>query len=1111
MHPDQSLTNNYYGRPVAVLLTDYYNSGVYDAVYVDLDNDKCFTDEIPAMRYGAYNDSENINPLNGFFRQEDNTVLKDGVYYPIQDEIVDVQSFDVTDEVLVLGSAGNEWNFTLANQNITTLPTLQRNYTDIIKIDNETVEGPTSGGQTGPINLANGDIINCTLYVDIAGEWMALGGSGADYTLNTVNGEIDTTNIEPYEAGWIFYAYYNYTADLTETPTYTIDAVAGELMLDAPLGAGDDLIALSYSYEVTTVTELPPFINYLGTDYDVELRDWTTMKDVDSDGGTGDGEDYQDISGGMVYFIGKENIISGETLESNKTVTFENKYVTEGSETVFLNGTELGEDGNYTMEYLTGKLIFDINITASDVITVNYAYRIPIPYSETFWDRNGIEDENHRVPRNGEMVAFFGEYMLDSTQGTQIGSTICGMGIGVDNKDNVLIKGMAPEAKLISIRSGNPFEDWYFAVEGYDGEIASGDEAQIVSISNNFGVKETGWDIYTKAADYIGTYYAQGNAIFIAGVGDSGYGYGTASSPGSSDAVITVGVGTQFDYRNYNPKAPSDLARVYADGGPNTHNGDVLSGSSRGPNMMGQPEPDLITAGAFLFASNPLNADQDYTTPSFDWFGGKWAWDLITGSFVSSSSTAGMMALVYDAYYETHGSYPNAEQARSLIRSGADNMNYDILVQGAGYTNADRSTKMAADLDGIYLDETFWVLGDYRGTRYEGFVKLSTPGETYEENFALSNRNLTDNATIEIYDAVFDKFDSIEIPFNVTKTYDSKTIPGVINIEPLIPIDTELMKVTLTSERKATMQNYMGELFDWTDTNENGELDFPKEQNRMVYTIGTNHLELRYRDPLGRVHDGLVIQVKGFGGTGEALTNWTIHLDFYEKVDWDWLTLSNTPTTVLKGGETSFDASLAIPNDAGIGSYDGSIYIKQSEPEELLATGVGEVMTNVTFKLWFNVITPSTGYINDNETTGGDKAIVPFSSIIRWNGTYLYEGADYYLSGTGGSVKFYDQFPAGDAIPLYAEYFNITYLRVNATNGILDENAAWGGQTNIPNLVKNDYTLIKDGDAWNEMDDVTDENVTWAVGGEMTKSLSNRNIVRNSYNLTKNGSYWPQQ
>ncbi|MCK4266433.1 MAG: hypothetical protein KAX31_04070, partial [Thermoplasmata archaeon] len=76
---------------------------------------------------------------------------------------------------------------------------------------NETVHGPTVEGGTGPLSLDYGNIIDCTMYIDIAGtEWMKL-QEDADYFLDYATGTIDTSPIEPFEAGWTFYAYYNYT------------------------------------------------------------------------------------------------------------------------------------------------------------------------------------------------------------------------------------------------------------------------------------------------------------------------------------------------------------------------------------------------------------------------------------------------------------------------------------------------------------------------------------------------------------------------------------------------------------------------------------------------------------------------------------------------------------------------------------------------------------------------------------------------------------------------------------------------------------------------------------------------------------------------------------
>ncbi|MFH0816461.1 MAG: C25 family cysteine peptidase [Methanobacteriota archaeon] len=75
---------------------------------------------------------------------------------------------------------------------------------------NETVYGPSTAGETGPMWLDNSNIINCTLYLDVAGtEWYEMEENN-DYTINYTTGEIDTTPFEPYDDGWVFYAHYTY-------------------------------------------------------------------------------------------------------------------------------------------------------------------------------------------------------------------------------------------------------------------------------------------------------------------------------------------------------------------------------------------------------------------------------------------------------------------------------------------------------------------------------------------------------------------------------------------------------------------------------------------------------------------------------------------------------------------------------------------------------------------------------------------------------------------------------------------------------------------------------------------------------------------------------------
>jgi hypothetical protein len=854
-----------------------------------------------------------------------------------------------------------------------------------------------------------------------------------------------------------FYAWYEYEYEEPVNPAYAFNSTTSTITLTQALYA-NDYLNVTYSYkklESRNLTQVDRFgtIIYKGNEVHLELRDWVANKDLDAmELGAGDGMEYPDVSGGMVYFIA---------------------------------------DG------------------------VN-----PVPYMDVYWEWNSVKNESRKIPSNGDMVAFFGEFAEASTQGTAIASAICAGGEMMDGhkeeidgkkelRPNALVKGMAPDASLISIRGG-AFASWYFAVEGYDGIVGTADDAQIVAITSNFPVSTSGWDVYTKGAEYIGKYYAKGNVTFVAATGDNGFGYGTALSPGSSEATITSAQGTMFDYRCYNPGAPTALARVYADGGTNPHHGDVLPSAGRGPNMLGNPEPDVVTAGAFLFGSIPLNVDQDYTTPTeFDWFGGQWAWDLWSGSAASAASTAGILALIYDAFHQVNGRYPNNLESRSLIRSGADNMNYDSLVQGAGWTNAERSTNLAANLDGLYLDKSFWVPGDYRGVRYEGFVKLMEPGETATQAITVTNKNPNDSKTVQLNDAIFHKFREHSISMNINTMYDDLDTPGIINIEPYIDLETELLKVTATSERKPTMLSYMAELYDWTDANGNGIVDFPQEQNRMTYVIGSNSLELRYRDPIGRVTDGLVVQVKGFGGgSGEPLEDWTIHLEFFKKVDWSWLTLVNAPSTIAKGSSATFNMNLSVPAYADVGSYEGAVYINEKVPEETIATGVGVMKNNITFGFWAHYLGGSEAVILDDDLRSGERLVVPKSSIINWNGTNFFEGIDYTISGY--AVTFVKEFPAGEEIPHGSAYFNITCLTVIAKDGNPVESAAWTGNMNHSNVVTGSYVLKKNGVLWDETETIIGENVVTAAGGEKVASLDYRNIVRGTTEFLLNGAEWAQ-
>ena len=98
-------------------------------------------------------------------------------------------------------------------------------------VKNETVYGPTSSGDTGPLYLNNNNIFNCTIYLDTGSEWVKL-KEGTDYTLNYATGEIDTSGIEPFEAGWTFYAHYSYTYSTPSGNGYGIYSINSSAHID---------------------------------------------------------------------------------------------------------------------------------------------------------------------------------------------------------------------------------------------------------------------------------------------------------------------------------------------------------------------------------------------------------------------------------------------------------------------------------------------------------------------------------------------------------------------------------------------------------------------------------------------------------------------------------------------------------------------------------------------------------------------------------------------------------------------------------------------------------------------------------------------------------------
>ena len=605
----------------------------------------------------------------------------------------------------------------------------------------------------------------------------------------------------------------------------------------------------------------------------------------------------------------------------------------------------------------------------------------PIPYSDIIAAENGY---SLPIPADGTLVTFMINDPTESggNHGTLCASAIAGQGVIASGR----VKGTAPNTKIISVgniyQGGNTLDSYYFAVEGYDGIPGTGDEANIVSCS--FGDSEVihgGWDFESRFIDNLTTNYAP-NVTFAIASGNGGYGYGTVASPGSSPGVITVGAALNE---------------------PIT---EVVYWSNRGPNALGQVDPDIVSVGVNAYGDQPLN---QRTTPN-----GNSAYQTWSGTSLATPVTAGIIALIYDAYFQSNGKYPSSELAREILMSTADNLNYDPLAQGAGFSNATRATKVANNISGILLSPSFWSAGSYRGSDYDAFTQIMHSGET--DNITISVSNADQNNDMEVYisDYVLSSTETYSKTIEANKSQEDASSTRPDFFIPLndskkgishIPNDTALLKVSgympwdeFDPDFDYTQENRFSiTIYNWADSNGNGsywndtngdgvaqsdEMEFSELSSICSSSITATTQEARMHDPLGRIDDGLIVGIFHYhSSSAPNITHIYIQSQCYNRSNWAWLDTDKTDLIIGAGGKATFNASITIPLSTPIGIYEGIIALNDTRNETAMPVIVNVASNSEKFTFGGNTLSTDL-YANDQ-----------VYGAFRWG--WRYEGGDW--------------------------------------------------------------------------------------------------------------------
>jgi len=598
----------------------------------------------------------------------------------------------------------------------------------------------------------------------------------------------------------------------------------------------------------------------------------------------------------------------------------------------------------------------------------------------------------HAMDKNGNYFGVMNDFY---GHGTATSATIASKGKMqydiYNNTKKSTILGIAPDVSILPVKSlwfGDVFYGWMWTA-GFENEeskwVYTG-EPKTDIISNSWGVSNfpsleyaPGLDISSHVLNALvipqSLHQNYTGTTIISSAGNSGHGYGTMGMPGISSFGISVGAVTSNDFVGYGPF--KDQPRF---GNTTDHSGHVVDFSARGPGVIGDPKPDLMSIGAYSFVPSAITkylSEEDEPREQFGVFG---------GTSMSAPIVAGSAALLVESLKEKNLSY-DPFMIRNLLMSSADDLRNDPLTQGAGLVNAldavrivnghagkfmvhndatfsnikevidISSSSFNSDLLGIdefgLSDKTFPMTGWYGG-------RLN-PGDESTTTFTIENPN-SYTINVKIKPETLKLIETLQMS-GVTEPHLQDTIlnepetyrPNYIKLDDIpaehrisnetsiIHPDSSLMILNLhfpfNTFMNQTDTTYADDLkisslyvYDWEDKNTDDEIS--SDELSMVSRGGSwgTVQEIRISDPLEKFENEPVIGVypvpttysfwKGNTNQNSTSMDYTLSTSYYQNVLWDEITVDQE-ITVPPNSSSNVYVTLSVPSDSHTGVYQG--------------------------------------------------------------------------------------------------------------------------------------------------------------------------------------------
>jgi len=590
---------------------------------------------------------------------------------------------------------------------------------------------------------------------------------------------------------------------------------------------------------------------------------------------------------------------------------------------------------------------------------------------------------------------FFGVMTDPMGHGTASAATIISKGIEeydiYNDSKKYKIRGIAPDAKIIPVKAlwfGDILYAWLWSA-GFDNDDVewkfSGNVRADI-ISNSWGVSTfpnfeyaPGFDMLSLVMtslslpksfsdDYPGV-------LMISSSGNSGPGYGTIGLPNASPTGISVGATTNNIFVGYGPF--KDEPRF---GNTTKHSDHIVDFSSRGPTIIGDPKPDLMSIGAYSFTpASVTKPSKDYDADPFQIFG---------GTSMSAPIVSGTSALVMQSLSDQSKPYDPFE-IKNILMSTAKDLQNDVFTQGTGLVDSLDAVRLTHGEGGVFqvyntatsknfdlvlqkpltnLNYTAFGM-NMPSISFDGMNQTSwyggrlNPGDSTTSTFVIknpTNNTLTVNIVPEKL-GLIEKltFDGITEPhlqdsfFNKSKTYRPNyvslgnfTSSEKINSNSTLNIPENSSLLVLNANfsfdqfMNQTNPVYANDLkisslylYDWKDKDDNSKIS--SDELSLVNRGGSwgTVQELRVSKPQEQFENLPVVGVypvperySFWGGSinkNSTSLDYTLSASYFKKNAWDDVEVDKKSISIPPNQSVEVDVKISTKKDQTTGIYDG--------------------------------------------------------------------------------------------------------------------------------------------------------------------------------------------